>query len=308
MAANAGPRGDKGVTDELTFGWVSPVIGLPDSNNEPIVMYQERNILPTAFQHFDCVWLADHFYGFANENDPFLESWTTMTWLAAKFPTVKLCHHVMGQGYRNPALTAKMASTLQALSGGRFILGIGAGWRGEEFERYGYEFPSTATRIRQLEETIQICRLMWTEESPSFEGRYYTIKDAKAPPRPDPMIPIMEGAQGEQLSLPMVGRQADGWNTFWWPTDEWEENWTRKRDIVLKSAEEAGRDPSDITISVPREVGLPNNSQESEAWREVLERFRELGVRHFTCDFGHPTSTEPVLRFVEEVMNPMREA
>lgn len=296
------------MSDDLVFGWVSPVIGLPDSDHEPIVMYQERNILPTAFRHFDCVWLADHFYGFANENDPFLESWTTMTWLAAKFPAVKLCHHVLGQGYRNPALTAKMAATLQALSGGRFILGIGAGWRGEEFERYGYEFPSTATRIRQLEETIRICRLMWTEESPSFEGRYYAIKDAKAPPRPDPMIPIMVGAQGEQLSLPMVGRLADGWNTFWWPREEWEENWTRKRDIVWKAAEEAGRNPADVTISVTREVGLPANSAESEAWRETLERFRELGVRHFTCDFGHPTSTEPVLRFVEEVMKPMREA
>ena len=296
------------MSDDLVFGWVSPVIGLPDSDHEPIVMYQERNILPTAFRHFDCVWLADHFYGFANENDPFLESWTTMTWLAAKFPAVKLCHHVLGQGYRNPALTAKMAATLQALSGGRFILGIGAGWRGEEFERYGYEFPSTATRIRQLEETIKICRLMWTEESPSFEGRYYAIRDAKAPPRPDPMIPIMVGAQGEQLSLPMVGRLADGWNTFWWPREEWEENWTRKRDIVWKAAEEAGRNPADITISVTREVGLPANSAESEAWRETLERFRELGVRHFTCDFGHPTSTEPVLRFVEEVMKPMREA
>lgn len=296
------------MSDDLVFGWVSPVIGLPDSDHEPIVMYQERNILPAALRHFDCVWLADHFYGFANENDPFLESWTTMTWLAAKFPAVKLCHHVLGQGYRNPALTAKMAATLQALSGGRFILGIGAGWRGEEFERYGYEFPSTATRIRQLEETIRICRLMWTEESPSFEGRYYTIKDAKAPPRPDPMIPIMVGAQGEQLSLPMVGRLADGWNTFWWPREEWEENWTRKRDIVWKAAEEAGRNPADVTISVTREVGLPANSAESEAWRETLERFRELGVRHFTCDFGHPTSTEPVLRFVEEVMKPMREA
>ena len=294
------------MSDDLVFGWVSPVIGLPDSGYEPIVMYQERNILPTAFRHFDCVWLADHFYGFANENDPFLESWTTMTWLAAKFPAVKLCHHVLGQGYRNPALTAKMAATLQTLSGGRFILGIGAGWRGEEFERYGYEFPSTATRIRQLEETIRICRLMWTEESPSFEGRHYTIRDAKAPPRPDPMIPIMVGAQGEQLSLPMVGRLADGWNTFWWPREEWEENWTRKRDIVWRAAEEAGRDPADITISVTREVGLPANSAESEAWRETLERFRELGVRHFTCDFGHPVSTEPVLRFVEEVMKPMK--
>ena len=140
------------MTDNLTFGWVSPVIGPPESNHEPIVMFQEREILPTAFEHFDCLWLADHFYGFERETDPFLESWTTMTWLAAKFPKVKLCHHVLGQGYRNPALTAKMAATLQTLSGGRFILGIGAGWRGEEFKRYGYEFPSTATRIRQLEE------------------------------------------------------------------------------------------------------------------------------------------------------------
>ena len=290
------------MADDLTFGWIAPVIGPPESDHEPIVMYQERNILPTAFEHFDCVWLADHFYGFERESDPFLESWTTMTWLAAKFPTVKLCHHVLGQGYRNPALTAKMAATLQTLSGGRFILGIGAGWRGEEFERYGYDFPSTATRIRQLEETVKICKLMWSEDSPSFEGRYFSIKDAKAPPKPDPAPPIMIGGQGEQLMLPMIGRLADGWNTFMFD----EEAWTRKRDVMRKSAEEAGRDPADITISVTREVGLPNTSQESEEWLEVLQHYRELGVRHFTCDFGHVTSTEPVLRFADEVIKPMR--
>ena len=94
---------------ETKFGWLTPVIGNRWSNFQPIVMYQEQHILPTALQHFDSLWLADHFYGFDAPTDPFMEAWTTLTWLAAKFPQVTLCHHVLGQGYRNPALTAKMA-------------------------------------------------------------------------------------------------------------------------------------------------------------------------------------------------------
>ncbi|MFM8853056.1 MAG: LLM class flavin-dependent oxidoreductase, partial [Acidimicrobiaceae bacterium] len=117
---------------ETKFGWLTPVIGNRWSDFQPIVMYQEQHILPTALQHFDSLWLADHFYGFDAPTDPFLEAWTTLTWLAAKFPHVMLCHHVLGQGYRNPALTAKMAATLQVLSGNRFMLGIGAGWREDE--------------------------------------------------------------------------------------------------------------------------------------------------------------------------------
>ena len=113
---------------ETKFGWLTPAIGNRWSNFQPIVMYQEQHILPTALQHFDSLWLADHFYGFDAPTDPFMEAWTTLTWLAAKFPRVTLCHHVLGQGYRNPALTAKMAATLQVLSGNRFMLGIGAGW------------------------------------------------------------------------------------------------------------------------------------------------------------------------------------
>ena len=288
---------------DLKFGWISPVIGTPESGHVPIVMYQVENILPTALQHFDSVWLADHFYGFERRNDPFLESWTTMTWLAATFPNVLLCHHVLGLGYRNPALTAKMAATLQTLSGGRFILGIGAGWRQEEYAAYGYDFPKPATRIRQLEEAIQICRLMWSEENPSFQGKHFTIANASAPPLPKPMPPILVGGSGELLMLPMIGRQADGWNTFM-PRDT--AVWERKRDIVLKSAEGAGRDPDSITISATREAPLPNTSAESEAWLETLQHWVKMGVRHFALDFGHVTSTEPVLRFVEEVMKPLR--
>ena len=147
------------------FGWLSPVAGHAGSNFQPIVMYQQEHILPQVLPHFDSVWIADHFYGFDNEKkEGFLEAWTTLTWLAAKFPDVMLCHHVLGHGYRNPALTAKMAATLQVLSGGRFMLGIGAGWREDEYRSYGYDFPENAVRLRQLEEVVQICRLMWTEQ------------------------------------------------------------------------------------------------------------------------------------------------
>ena len=84
-------------------------------------MYQDQHILPTALSHFDSLWIADHFYGFDAKTDPFMEAWTTLTWLAARYPDVTLCHHVLGHGYRPPALTAKMAATLQVLSGGRFV-------------------------------------------------------------------------------------------------------------------------------------------------------------------------------------------
>ena len=119
------------------FGWLSPVAGHGGSNFQPIVMYQEEHILPHVLPHFDSVWIADHFYGFDKaKKEGFLEGWVTLTWLAAKFPDVMLCHHVLGHGYRNPALIAKMAATLQVLSSGRFILGIGAGWREDEYHSY----------------------------------------------------------------------------------------------------------------------------------------------------------------------------
>jgi hypothetical protein len=98
---------------DVKFGWLSPVIGNKWSDYQPIVVFQERHILPTAMKHFDSLWVADHFYGFDAKTDPFLEAWTTLTWLAAKFPNVLLCHHVLGHGYRPPALTAKMAATLR---------------------------------------------------------------------------------------------------------------------------------------------------------------------------------------------------
>jgi alkanesulfonate monooxygenase SsuD/methylene tetrahydromethanopterin reductase-like flavin-dependent oxidoreductase (luciferase family) len=196
-----------------------------------------------------------------------------------------------------------MAATLQTLSGGRFILSIGAGWREEEYDAYGYEFPSVATRLRQLDEVVQICRLMWTEKSPSFEGKHFQIREAMAPPLPDPPPPICIGSQGEQIGLPLVGRQADMWNAFF-PANE--EDWIRKRDIVWRSAEEAGRDPASIEISATREAPLPTSDEESAEWLETLQHWAEIGISHFVLDFGHVTSTELIERFAEQVIKPMK--
>ena len=290
-------------TNQLEFGWLSPVIGNQWSDHKPIVVYQERNILPTAIPHFDSLWIADHFYGFDAKTDPFMEAWTTLTWLAAKFDKVKLCHHVLGHGYRPPALTAKMAATLQVLSGGRFILGIGAGWRAKEYLAYGYEFPRPPVRFAQLEEVVKICRLMWTEDDPSFEGEHYRIEGAAAPPRPDLIPPICIGASGEKVGLPLAGRLADIWNGTSRGTDD---DWRRRHDIVMASAAAAGRDPASIQVSTTLEKTLPETDAESAELLDFLQHRYDLGVRHFVMDFGNPPSPEPALRFVEQVMTPMR--
>ena len=286
----------------LKFGWLSPVIGNRWSDYQPIAAWQDQHILPTALPHFDSLWIADHFYGFDAKTDPFLEAWTTLTWLAARHPDVQLCHHVLGHGYRPPALTAKMAATLQVLSGGRFILGVGAGWREDEYAAYGYDFPKPSVRFAQLEEMITICRLMWTQDEPSFEGTHFRIDGASAPPLPDPVPRICIGAAGEKVGLPMVGRLADMWNGFF--RDD--AAWNRKLGIIRAAAEEAGRDPDDIEVSTTVECSLPETDEDSAKFVERLAHLADLGAQHFVLDFGNPKTTEPIHRFVEQVIAPLK--
>ncbi len=290
------------MTSDVQFGWLSPAIGNRWSDHQPIVVYQEQHILPTVNDTFDSLWIADHFYGFDAKTDPFMEAWTTLTWMAAKFPKLMLCHHVLGQGYRPPALTAKMAATLQTLSGGRFILGIGAGWREDEYAAYGYPFPKPSVRFGELDELIQICRLMWTQDMPSFSGKYFHITDAAAPPLPAVVPPVCIGASGEAVGLALVGRQADMWNSF----VRQDADWLRKRDIVWASAQAAGRDPADIVMSTTVESPLPDSDSDSAALFERLAHLHSMGVSYFVMDFGHPLTPEPIHRFVEQVMTPLR--
>jgi alkanesulfonate monooxygenase SsuD/methylene tetrahydromethanopterin reductase-like flavin-dependent oxidoreductase (luciferase family) len=143
----------------IQFGWIAPVIGVPDSGGQPIVIQeQERGVLQAVAQHFDSIWAADHFYGFDRIDDAYLECWTTLTWLAASFPTLIVGGLVMCNNYRHPAMMANMGKTLQAFSGGRMVLGYGAGWREDEYKRFGFPFDPPAARIKQLEEALQIIK------------------------------------------------------------------------------------------------------------------------------------------------------
>jgi alkanesulfonate monooxygenase SsuD/methylene tetrahydromethanopterin reductase-like flavin-dependent oxidoreductase (luciferase family) len=288
---------------QIKFGWIAPVAGTKESGQVPIVIQQEADVLPEVARRFDSLWVFDHTMGFGDLASPFLECWTTMTWLAARFPKVLVGSLVMAAGFRHPPLLAKMGASLQALSEGRFVLGIGAGWRRAEYEAYGYPYPSNAVRIAQLDEAVRIIRLMWTETAPSFQGKHYEVNEAYCFPKSNPMPPIMIGGVGEQLMLPLIARLADWWSV---PPLRTLEEYKRKRDIVHKEAEAAGRDAGEIVQAYAiYSAKLPQSAEDSARWLEQLVPLVDLGVSHFMLDFGNVTSAGPIARFAEEVIAPL---
>lgn len=168
------------------------------------------------------VWfdIMDHMIqiapGVGEADDSFLESWTTLGALAAVTQTIRLAPMVTSVSYRNPALLAKMAATVDIISHGRLTLSIGAGWYEEEYRQYGWDFPPAATRIHQMEEAVQLIQAMWTQPRANFNGRYFRIQDAILEPKPlqKPHPPILIGGSGEKLTLRAVARYADACNLF----------------------------------------------------------------------------------------------
>lgn len=159
----------------------------------------------------DGLWAPDHFM--LGPHNQEYEVWTLLSMLAERTDDVEIGTLVNSITYRNPALLAKMATTVDILSQGRLRLGLGIGWHDEEHEAYGFEYPDIETRIEMLEEGIQVIRAMFTEESPTFEGEHYTIRNAVNEPKPvqDPHPPIVIGAAGAQM-LRLTAKYADEWN------------------------------------------------------------------------------------------------
>src|SRR5262245_15968807 len=192
--------------------------------------YFDQTIAP-----FDALWMPDHVqYG----SHKVAEGWTLFTWALARYPD-KLCgHEVLCNSFRNPALLAKMAATAQALSGGRVILGIGAGWNEEEYRAYGWPFPPTPVRIAQLAEAIELIRAMWAGASARYQGQHYQIDGAYCESRPDPIPPIMVGGHGEKHLLRVVARHADWWNYSF----RTRELYAHKQEVLKGHCRDAGRD------------------------------------------------------------------
>jgi F420-dependent oxidoreductase-like protein len=195
---------------------------------------------------FDSVFVMDHFYQLPNigpRTDPMLEGYTVLAGMAARTKKVRLGTLVSGVTYRNPAFLAKVVTTLDVVSSGRAILGIGAAWNEDEHRGYGYEFPPVGERLSRLEEALQICRAMFREEEPTFEGRYYRIQGALNFPRPIQPNgpPILIGGGGEQRTLKLVAQYADMCNIFGDPAMV-----RHKMDVLERHCEAVGRDPKTI--------------------------------------------------------------
>jgi alkanesulfonate monooxygenase SsuD/methylene tetrahydromethanopterin reductase-like flavin-dependent oxidoreductase (luciferase family) len=283
----------------IEFGWVVPVEGSYEDGPLPKLLGLEGQILPAVARRFQSLWVYDHFYGFASPQNAYLEAWTALTWLAARFPSMQIGTIVLGIGYRNPALLAKMATTLHVLSQGRLVLGLGAGWREEEYRAYNYPFPRAAVRIRQVEEAVQLIRRMWTEAVPNYQGEHFQIEAAYCDPKPVPPGPIMIGGDGPQLMMPVIGRQAD-----WWNAGEWSdvEEVKRRRDILRRSAEAAGRDPDSIRLTqIISSRPWPKDGAETRAWLDYLSQAIEVGFSYFMIDSPIDDS-EQIDRFSEGVI------
>ena len=191
----------------IQFGFTLPADQLDKSRRKTFVDDLNR-ALTLVSGHFDSAWIIDHLqFGEADV----LESFTTLSYMAALHPQLKFGHTVVCQSFRNPALLAKMSATLQFLSGGRFLLGLGAGWHEEEYRAYGYDFPAAQTRLEQLEETLQIIKTLWTEKRATVMGRHYHVVDACCEPKPDPLPLIIVGAFRPKM-LRLTAKYADEWN------------------------------------------------------------------------------------------------
>jgi alkanesulfonate monooxygenase SsuD/methylene tetrahydromethanopterin reductase-like flavin-dependent oxidoreductase (luciferase family) len=189
---------------------------------------------------FDSLWFPDHVqYG----DHRVAEGWTLFAYALARYPDKLGSHEVLCNSFRNPAHLAKMVATAQALSGGRVILGIGAGWNQEEYLAYGWPFPPAPVRIAQLGEAIEVVRLLWRESPASYRGAHYQVSGAHCEPRPDPIPPIMVGGHGEKHLLRVVAQHADWWNYIFRDTA----TYARKQEVLKRHCREVGRDYDAIT-------------------------------------------------------------
>ncbi len=222
----------------LHFGVTLPQIKRPWSDTVAAARELDR-------LGFHSVWFNDHLYGVPMPNLPILEAWTALTAVGALTEKVELGTLVTPVGFRNPALLAKMAATLDVVTNGRVIVGIGSGWFQSEFEGYGMPFPPLKDRLEQLDETATILKLLWTEPQPSFAGKHYRLDATYCEPKPVRRPPILIGGGGEKVLLKIAARHADVWNNLA----------VHQNDLGAKVAKlrehcaAVGRDPAEIRVS-----------------------------------------------------------
>ena len=217
----------------IQFGFCMPADKL-DKQRRATFSEDLNRALDLVTGHFDSAWIIDHLqFGDADQ----LEGFTALSYMAALHPQLTFGHTVLCQSFRNPALLAKMGATLQFLSGGRYILGLGAGWNEEEYRAYGYDFSPARVRVEQLEETLRIIKALWTQKTATFAGEYYHVIDAHCEPKPDPIPPLMLGAFKPKM-LRLTAKYADWWNV----SSTGVEGYRRMAEACERACADVGRD------------------------------------------------------------------
>jgi len=220
--------------------------------------------------------LMDHWFQmeeFATSQDPMLEGYTALGFLAGQTETITLALLVTGVTYRHPGLLAKIVTTLDVLSGGRAQLGIGAAWYEREHKGLGVPFPPVSERFERLEEALQICHQMWSEDDGPYDGKYYQLAETICSPRPlqQPAPKILVGGSGERKTLKLVARYADACNLF--AADP--ATVAHKLDVLARHCEAEGRDPAAIATTI---LGFGNPLDDVDAFISSMEGYAKLGV------------------------------
>jgi len=264
---------------DLFFGYHMPNYSFSGAHGGEIFERYLEQATAAEAAGFDLVTVMDHFYqirGVGPETEPMMEAYPTLAAMAARTSRVKLATMVSGVTYRNPALLAKMVTTLDVISKGRAIFGIGAAWNESEHIGYGFEFPPIGERMDRLEEAVTIAKLMFTQDRPSFEGKHYRIERALNVPRPvQPGGPkILIGGGGEKRTLRILARHGDMGHWFGGPIDDLK----RKREIFLKHCEAVDRDPSEVTLLMGSLAILVETPRDAKAQLERIPEERRAMV------------------------------
>jgi alkanesulfonate monooxygenase SsuD/methylene tetrahydromethanopterin reductase-like flavin-dependent oxidoreductase (luciferase family) len=286
----------------------------PQGGSVASMIAANERVLEAAAAHDLTCWVIDHFQ---SGPEPIHECLAFLAYQAGQHPGLRWGTLVLGQRYRNPALTAKIAATLQFLTSGRFILGIGAGDAPEEHEAYGFGFPSPRARVEQLEETAAIVRAMWSGGPATFHGSHYRIQGALCIPTPDPPPVLMIGGGGERRTLAVVARYADWWNCDYYSPAEY----AHKLSVLGQHCASIRRDPASIVptcymgLTVSRDgSGLVRERNmfqrgpvhvmagDPDQVSEQIRAFAEAGVRHMQLNFLDFPRTDSLELFLEEVL------
>src|SRR5947209_15039793 len=304
----------------LPQGWIMDLAGIKD----PVEAYEAMTrVAQTADEvGFESAWLVDHFHTIPQPSQEVtFECWTTTAAVARDTKRIRIGQAVTCNGYRNPALLAKMASTVDVLSHGRLYFGIGAGWYEHEYRAYGYNYPDAPERLRYLRDALQVILAMWTQEEAVFEGKYYQVRGAINQPKgvQKPHIPILIGGSGEKVTLKLVAQYGDACNV------SGDLKTLEHKFAVLKQhSESVGRDYESIYRTTSAFCAIADSDKEALALvpdiykaelretslvgspatiRQRIAALEALGVQEVIMDLPSATDLTVLHRFAQEFIS-----